>query len=366
MADLFQKSLGDFSLKKKEEAAQHERNDEDITGSPPPAYHETQSHSAGPNAALGAPQKQQEASSSLVTPAPMTNAYPVQAHHTVKPVRSLQIRYINWMGTKIAVCEGDDKKPIFRVDAQFTKPHMRFKTVDVDDDSEDLSDEYATSSAAAAAGAGGSVPVVQDPKEKEKQEKKREKEAKKKAKAKAKDPTAGAIIGPQWAQVSYHTLSFRIDTIVNNNPITMTPSKGSYKTKYSFPTKHLPPLPTAITTNTTDPSGQVAGTVPPASEERILTWTHNSMDLDLLCVDEATGLAVARFMWGRWWIKSKRKDAGCLEVYTEGVPATAVTNTDGSVVPDKGESGLVGELLVTSLSYAWYVLVLSMSAVSVV
>jgi hypothetical protein len=100
--------------------------------------------------------------------------------------------------------------------------------------------------------------------------------------------STGSTIGT----VTFHTLSNRIDTTIQNSPIALTP-RGILKFGYKFTLR---------------------------GEE--LSWKMQKHKLDLVCVDEA-GVARARFCFANW---SLRK-CGVLEVFGsgEGVEELLVT-----------------------------------------
>lgn len=55
-----------------------------------------------------------------------SSAYPIQPHHTPTPARVVLARYTNWAGSHIGVFDGDESRPMFRVDLKMTKPQMKF------------------------------------------------------------------------------------------------------------------------------------------------------------------------------------------------------------------------------------------------
>ena len=85
------------------------------TQQPPPSFTESQAHA---DAYHLNPEK----------PLGNSSAYPIQPHHTPTPARVVLARYTNWAGSHIGVFDGDESRPLFRVDLKMTKPQMRFNS----------------------------------------------------------------------------------------------------------------------------------------------------------------------------------------------------------------------------------------------
>ncbi|KAL9614966.1 MAG: hypothetical protein Q9167_000608 [Letrouitia subvulpina] len=132
-------------------------------------------------------------------------AHPIQPSHTPVPARTLVTKYTDWKGSRINVFHGDDSTLLYHAKIKMTKPHMVF-----------TSDN-------------------------------------------------GSSVG----DVTFHALSYRIDTTVNGNHIVLTP-QGWLKNEYTF---------TSV-----------------AQPDSNLTWKWRRASSEILCTDQS-GIQIARLSY---------------------------------------------------------------------